>query len=98
MSDTPERCKVSQARLITGLEKRTLQALASAGRIPGASKLGGVWTFDEPTLRRWARNGESKWRGTSTGAERRGGADFKPMEPSTAKAYERLFGAKRKTG
>lgn len=40
--------------VITGLSARCLQALALKGVIPGATKLGGQWTFDEERLRAWS--------------------------------------------
>jgi hypothetical protein len=46
--------------LIAGIPKRTLQAFAAAGGIPGAGKPAGRWTFDVEELRRWARKGEQE--------------------------------------
>ena len=41
--NAPERCGISQACLITGIPKRTLQELAAT--IPGASKPAGRHQF-----------------------------------------------------
>jgi hypothetical protein len=48
---TPERCKIREASLITGLDIRTLQEKAAKGEIPGAEKPFGRWTFDIAKLR-----------------------------------------------
>ena len=53
-----ERVKIARAAEITGETRRTLQALAAAGRIPGAVKERGQWIFDESALRRWLESGK----------------------------------------
>lgn len=53
-----ERVPICQAVLITGKRRRTIQALAAAGKIPGAAKLGGQWSFDERRLRGWVSEQE----------------------------------------
>lgn len=52
---TVERIRAAKAAAVTGLEIRTVQALALRGEIPGAAKLGGSWTFDEAALRNWIK-------------------------------------------
>lgn len=47
----PERIRANQAAAILGMNKRTSQAMALRGELPGAAKIGGLWTFDEATLR-----------------------------------------------
>ena len=56
----PERVSISEAMLIAGRPKRTMQALAAEGKIPGAAKLGGRWTFDERRLRGWIQEQEGE--------------------------------------
>ena len=53
----PERIKIAIAIAITGESERTLQALAAAGRIPGAARLSRCWTFNERQLRQWVMYG-----------------------------------------
>ena len=50
-----ERIMIDDAILITGYSRRTLQRLASAGKVPGAGRPGAgcAWTFDEAKLRQW---------------------------------------------
>jgi hypothetical protein len=38
---------------MTSLSVRKEQELATAGRLPGAAKLGGVWTFDPAKVQAW---------------------------------------------
>ncbi|MEN6538746.1 MAG: GIY-YIG nuclease family protein, partial [Mizugakiibacter sp.] len=46
-----ERIRADAAAGILGVEVRTVQALAARGEVPGAAKIGGLWTFDESALR-----------------------------------------------
>jgi hypothetical protein len=46
--------------LLTGLGERQLQMLAARGKVPGAAKLGGTWTFDKAVLRRWIRQEQER--------------------------------------
>ena len=91
---TPERVGISEATLIAGVPKRTLQAFAAAGGIPGAGKPAGRWTFDVDELRRWARKVNRKCP-ISTNAAKPGGRVSRYRASNTDEAYERLFGAKQ---
>ena len=51
----PERCTIETAELILGLKRRNIQARAARGEIPGAFKIGHLWTFDVALLRRYVR-------------------------------------------
>src|SRR5262245_49951872 len=48
-----ERIKMDKAMSITGKAARALQGMAQRGKIPGAKKIGGEWTFNEAALRAW---------------------------------------------
>lgn len=50
-----ERIRASRAASILGVETRTVQALALRGELPGAAKIGGLWTFDEAALRNYIK-------------------------------------------
>lgn len=59
MSDEePERLRINEAVMKTGLAKRTIQKMAQRGEIPGAAKLGSVWTFSRHKLARWIKDAE----------------------------------------
>jgi Helix-turn-helix domain len=47
-----ERGSSEEAMVILGLPRRTVQNMAARGELPGAAKLGRVWTFDLAKLRR----------------------------------------------
>lgn len=49
----PERIRVVKAASILGINSRTVQSLAMRGELPGAAKIGGLWTFSESALRKW---------------------------------------------
>lgn len=96
----PERCKVDEAMLVTGLERRTLQNLSARGEVWGAAKLGGQWTYDRQALRAWVRAQENEVasRRTSTSATACGTLAFKLADESIDARYrraraERLRGA-----
>jgi excisionase family DNA binding protein len=55
-----ERIRAHVAAGILGVEVRTVQALAARGDLPGAAKIGGLWTFDEAALRQWIKEREAK--------------------------------------
>lgn len=56
----PERLRINEAALKTGLAKRTIQKMAQRGEIPGAAKLGTVWTFNRHKLARWINDAERR--------------------------------------
>lgn len=74
-----ERIKIAQACAITGKAKRRLQLMAKKGKVPGAAKIWGEWTFDEAKLRAWVReledascpNDQTAAAATTPAAERR---------------------------
>jgi hypothetical protein len=93
---TPERVGISEATLIAGIPKRTLQAFAAAGGIPGAGKPAGRWTFDVEQLRRWARTVNRKAPcPISTSAAKPGGRVSRCVASNTDEAYARLLGLKQ---
>jgi phage terminase Nu1 subunit (DNA packaging protein) len=50
----------------TGLSRRTVQAMAARGQIPGAAKFGKLWTFDRMKLARWIRDKERECQSQAT--------------------------------
>lgn len=77
MGDALERVRAAEIARITGLSVRKVQEHAAAGQMPGAAKLGGIWTFDPVKVRAWVAAQEVKaWRGsqaTSIGGVRGSG-------------------------
>jgi helix-turn-helix protein len=73
-AENRERGITADAAAILGLKPRKLQAMAQRGEIPGAAKLGRLWTFDLAKLRRFVDQQEkacrdsAKPRGAATGA------------------------------
>lgn len=45
-----ERIRAIEVSDILGVELRTVQAMAARGELPGAAKVGKLWTFDEKAL------------------------------------------------
>lgn len=89
----PERIKLRDAAAIVGGTMRTVQALAARGQIPGASKLGGLWYFDEAALRKWVRDGErcqQKHQSTLTGEAGPYGLDSPLQDENIARACAQM--------
>lgn len=90
----PERVRIAEAQSITGKSKRSLQTMARQGKIPGAAKLGGEWTFDLKRLRKWIRDSEVK--PTLVADDRRPYAVTRSPSPELARAYEQLLERRRR--
>lgn len=97
MGAEPERCGISQASLISGLSKRTLQDLAPT--IPGASKPAGRWIFIIPDLRAWSQRINRKTglcRKTSISGTGSIGRVSRSMGSNIDKAYELALSGRRR--
>lgn len=96
------RIRARAVAVWTSLSVRKVQELAAAGRIPGAAKLGGVWTFDPDKVRGWIAHQEHQaWRGslaTSTSAATSGRATSKSPAAAIDAAFERLIRGRRRSG
>lgn len=91
-----ERCKIALAMAITGLAKRQLQMLAAQGKVPGAAKLGGTWTFNERVLRQWVAKREAEACQTiSIAVDASGGQGSRCGDGTLDEAYERLLASRR---
>src|SRR5258706_14716548 len=53
-----ERVNTERAGQIMGVQPRTTQKMAKRGEIPGAAKIGRLWTFNEDKLRSYVRHKE----------------------------------------
>jgi hypothetical protein len=84
----PERIKMAAACAITGKAARALRDLATAGKIPGAAKIGGEWTFDVARLRAWICDLEQQQGNRCATVEKL---------PTTASGTERSFGGGRRS-
>src|SRR6186997_1173007 len=99
-----ERVKIAQAVAITGKSERALQAMALAGKVPGAAKIGGEWTFDEATLRSWVKELEELTQCLArplpmrSGAARSYGAGSRSRAKSIGGAYEQTMQKLRSLG
>lgn len=87
-----KRIKSRAAADETGLSLWQVQHMAGRGEIPGAAKLGSLWTFDKAKLRRWISHRESVACPTiSTNAAALGTDEFRSEGARYEKAYERAF-------
>lgn len=91
-----ERIRADAAAGILGVEVRTVQALAARGEVPGAAKIGGLWTFDESALRSWIKERtqcqkDRRPRSTATGEGKRSGRDLPLQATKSARACEQAL-------
>ncbi|CAH1662073.1 HTH_17 domain-containing protein [Hyphomicrobiales bacterium] len=99
-----ERIRIPAAAEILGVEPRTVQALALRGELPGAAKIGGLWTFDPAALRSWIKSQErlcqekaqrtrreKSRRNTATGVATRYGQGSRLHLGSIDSAYEQAM-------
>jgi phage terminase Nu1 subunit (DNA packaging protein) len=54
----PGRIQSAAAARILGVSQRSIQGLALRGEIPGAARIGGIWTFDADKLAAFVRQRE----------------------------------------
>lgn len=91
----PERIRVEKAASILGISSRAVQSMALRGELPGAAKIGGVWTFSETALRKWIEERTVKprqvRRSTLVAAETRSGRAFHSTASNIDKAYEQAL-------
>lgn len=105
------RCKIDGAVEILGGTARTIRHQAQAGKIPGAAKPFGEWTFDVAMLRAFLAQKEKeacqasgKPQRAAIGAKASSGAEFKPAARTSGGHYAqtiqrlRLSAAQRNAG
>jgi hypothetical protein len=83
----------------TSLSLRQVQSLAALGKIPGAAKLGGVWTFDPNKIDAWIGAAERATSRIPALPSARGGISTSGVsiapDVSIDAAYERLIRGKQ---
>ena len=102
MLDRAERCTIETAELILGIKRRNIQARAARGEIPGAGKIGHLWTFDVALLRRYVRERQQqcngKLRQDATGAVISFGAALSSRAENAAGLYKQATQRLRQSG
>lgn len=101
MSKLPKRIRAAEACEATGLKLRGLQAMAARGEIPGAAKIGRIWTFDSVKLGQWIQEREraTAQRAMNVNSFSWGkpiGREFRLPGVTCGEAYARLIGLKRR--
>lgn len=106
------RIRTREAAEMLGLSPRGVQALAARGQLPGAAKIGTLWTFDPDKLRRFVETKETECASANySKVKASAGCAPPPTDSNIEKAYElaksRLLGksgtsasrnSKRRTG
>lgn len=86
------RIRTKDAAEMLGIAPRTVQAMVARGMLPGAARVGGVYTFDCAKLRRYLDGEEARCRmNISTNVDRSGGLEPPPTDGSIELAYERAI-------
>jgi hypothetical protein len=91
-AEITRRIRSDAAAAMLGLTARGVQSMASRGDLPGAAKIGKVWTFDPAKLRRFIEAKESECpRKISTKEKASGGFRQKSTGSDTGKAFARAM-------
>jgi phage terminase Nu1 subunit (DNA packaging protein) len=86
------RIQARAAASLLGVTARTVQNLANRGELPGAAKIGKVWTFDPAKLAKFIRAKESECpKTTFISAAQSGGYARPSTESNVEKAYEQTM-------
>ena len=87
-----ERIKAQIAARMLGISLRSVQVMAARGELPGAAKIGRIWTFDVARLRGFVEDKEAECLNQTYSAEM-GSIGCAPLsaELSTEKAYLSLI-------
>lgn len=96
-----QRVRASTVADRTSLSVRAVQAMAAKGKIPGAAKLGRIWTFDPKAVDDWiiaAQREDERCRKTSTSADARGGYERLLEVESYADLYRQATKPRRESG
>ena len=97
------RCTIEKAELILGLKRRNIQAKAARGAIPGAIKLGNLWTFDVAELGNYLKmQGEqqcaARLQPDASGVVKSFGAAFTSMAGNSDGRYKQVIQKLRHNG
>lgn len=85
----PGRIRAHDVAGMLGIGVRCVQQMACAGRLPGAAKIGKLWTFDPIKIRAYVADAEAKCQNPiSIGAPESGGYEPPLPDMKSAKAYE----------
>lgn len=98
MTGAVDRVRVEAVMGKTGLSRRTVQAMAARGEIPGAAKFGKLWTFDRFKLTRWIREKEQQCLRTSTSGTAFSTPVFKWPGPNAVTPLRQQIAARRRGG
>jgi hypothetical protein len=90
MSASPIRIQSAAAARILGVSQRSVQSLAIRGEIPGAARIGGVWTFDSGKLAAFITQRERDAANVAEVGYIRPAVRL-PTRSQTSAAYERLM-------
>ena len=84
------RIQSAAAARILGVSQRSVQSLAIRGELPGAARIGGVWTFDSGKLAAFVTQRERDAANVADLSYIPSAVRF-PTRSQTSTAYERLM-------
>lgn len=98
------RLKACVVARLSGLSQRAITQHATNNRIPGAAKLGGLWTFDHDLALQWIKEGNacqttSNFRKTSSNRQARnstGSASRSTVRPTEGRLEQHLFASRKR--
>ncbi len=90
------RIQSSRAARALGVSQRTVQTLALRGELPGAARIGGVWTFDAAKLSAFIAQRERDAESRATNVVPFPSPQPRQTRAQTSAAYAKLMAGRRK--
>jgi hypothetical protein len=98
MSASSPRIQSAAAARILGVSQRSVQELALRGELPGAARIGGVWTFDSERLSAFISQRERDAERCNIDVTRAARPPSRPTQARVNAAYQRLMASRYSRG
>jgi excisionase family DNA binding protein len=92
------RIQSSDAAMMLGVSRRTTQEMAARGELPGAARIGGIWTFDPDALAGFVRERECAVKVDRSRIDPASPAARRRTSSQADRAYERVMSMRFKSG
>jgi hypothetical protein len=94
----PHRIQSAAAARILGVSQRSVQELALRGELPGAARIGGVWTFDSERLAAFVSQRERDAEACNIDVPRTARPPSRPTQARVNAAYQQLMASRYSRG
>jgi hypothetical protein len=98
VGELPFRIRAVDVSRMLAVCVRKVQQMAKQGHLPGAARVGNLWTFDPAQIRSWVKAQEAACRRTYTAEAARTTADTPSGASYSESAYERAISVRPGSG